>query len=57
MRAYRLIKASSLLSEKDLTDLINKQASQGWILDKFNVTGVSDIFEQKIYMVFYKEEQ
>lgn len=57
MRIYRVIKASSLLSEQDLTDLINKQASQGWVLDKFNVTGVSDIFEQKIYMVFYKEEQ
>lgn len=56
MRTYRVIKASSLLSEKDLTDLINKEASQGWILDKFNVHGVSDIFEQKIYMVFYKEE-
>ena len=56
MRTYQVIKASSLLSEKNLTDLINKEASQGWILDKFNVHGVSDIFEQKIYMVFYKEE-
>lgn len=56
MREYMVKVRNGGCRESELTDLFNELSSKGWIFDKICSSGCDSIFNQRVYIVFYREK-